>query len=56
MFSGLVAAALMVAVGKLLPPFGRWLPVRLALAFYYLNLFAAQALFAFARKRGLHLW
>jgi len=56
MFSGLVAAALMVAAGKLLPPFGRWLPVRLALAFYYLNLFAAQALFAFARKRGLHLW
>ena len=34
----------------------RWLPVRLAVVFGYLNLFAAQALIAFARNRRMHLW
>lgn len=45
-----------VAFGRLLPAVGRWLPVRLATAFFYLNLFAAQALIAFVRNRRLHLW
>jgi hypothetical protein len=30
--------------------------VRLVVAFWYLHLFAAQALIAFARNRRLHLW
>jgi cellulose synthase/poly-beta-1,6-N-acetylglucosamine synthase-like glycosyltransferase len=46
----------LVVLGRLLPAVGRWLPVRLAMAFFYLNLFAAQALVAFARNRRLHLW
>ncbi len=48
--------ALLVVLGRLVPVLGRWLPVRLAVAFFYMNLFAAQALLAFARHRGLHLW
>ncbi|HTM27757.1 MAG TPA: glycosyltransferase family 2 protein [Rhodanobacter sp.] len=52
----LFAGAALVLVGLLLPMAGRWPPVRLAVAFYYLNLFAAQALIAFTRNRGLHLW
>ncbi|TCV97620.1 cellulose synthase/poly-beta-1,6-N-acetylglucosamine synthase-like glycosyltransferase [Luteibacter rhizovicinus] len=56
MFFGIVCAAGLVLAGRLRPRLARWLPVRLAVAFYYLNLFAAQALLAFARNRGLHLW
>jgi cellulose synthase/poly-beta-1,6-N-acetylglucosamine synthase-like glycosyltransferase len=52
----LLAGMVLVVVERLLPVAGRWLPVRLAVAFYYLNLFAAQALIAFTRNRGLHLW
>lgn len=52
----MLAGASLVVVGRLLPRLSRWLPVRLAVAFYYLNLFAAQALIAFTRNRGLHLW
>jgi cellulose synthase/poly-beta-1,6-N-acetylglucosamine synthase-like glycosyltransferase len=52
----LLLGAALVAAGRVLPLAARWLPVRLAVAFYYLNLFAAQALIAFARNRGLHLW
>ena len=52
----IVAAALLVLAGWLLPPVGRLAPVRMALAFFYLNLFAAQALLAFSRQRRLHLW
>jgi cellulose synthase/poly-beta-1,6-N-acetylglucosamine synthase-like glycosyltransferase len=52
----LLAGAALVVLGRWLPVAGRWLPVRLAVAFYYLNLFAAQALIAFTRNRGLHLW
>jgi cellulose synthase/poly-beta-1,6-N-acetylglucosamine synthase-like glycosyltransferase len=51
----LVGAGLAVA-GWLQPALGRRLPVRLLLAFFYLNLFAAQALLAFTRNRRLHLW
>ena len=56
MFLLLLSGALLVVAGRLLPRLSRWLPVRLAVAFYYLNLFAAQALIAFTRNRGLHLW
>lgn len=48
--------ALLVAAGRVVPVLGRWLPVRLAVAFFYMNLFAAQALLTFARHRRLHLW
>ncbi|MGY3038761.1 cellulose synthase/poly-beta-1,6-N-acetylglucosamine synthase-like glycosyltransferase [Rhodanobacter sp. TND4EL1] len=53
---GLLIGAALVVVDRVLPAAGRWLPIRLAVAFYYLNLFAAQALIAFTRNRGLHLW
>ena len=56
LFLLLLSGALLVVAGRLLPRLSRWLPVRLAVAFYYLNLFAAQALIAFTRNRGLHLW
>lgn len=46
----------LVAVDRRLPLAGRWWPVRLAVAFCYLNLFAAQGLVAFVRNRRLHLW
>ncbi|WP_114238538.1 glycosyltransferase family 2 protein [Dyella sp. C9] len=52
----LLLASLLVVVGRLQPAPVRWLPVRLAVAFFYLNLFAAQAVVTFARNRGLHLW
>lgn len=52
----MLAGAALIMVERWLPSAGRWLPVRLAVAFYYLNLFAAQALIAFTRNRGLHLW
>lgn len=55
-FGGLVGGLLLVAVARLQPPLGRLLPLRIAVAFFYLNLFAAQALVAFARNRRLHLW
>lgn len=53
---GLLAALAAVVAGRLLPALGGRLPVRLLTAFCYLNLFAAQALLAFARNRRLHLW
>lgn len=55
-FGGLVAGFLLVGLARLQPPLGRLLPLRIAVAFFYLNLFAAQALLAFARNRRLHLW
>ncbi|MEW9573376.1 glycosyltransferase family 2 protein [Rhodanobacter sp. Si-c] len=53
---GLAAGLAAVVAGRLLPALGGRLPVRLLTAFCYLNLFAAQALLAFARNRRLHLW
>lgn len=52
----LLIGASLVVIGRLQPAPVRWLPVRLAVAFFYLNLFAAQAVVSFARNRGLHLW
>ena len=54
--TGVLAGALLLLVARLLPALGRWPPVRLLLAFCYLNLFAAQGLLAFTRNRRLHLW
>jgi len=52
----LLAGVLLAVIGRLQPAIGRWLPARLAVAFFYMNLFAAQALIAFIGKRRLHLW
>lgn len=52
----LAAGLAAVVVGRLRPALGSRLPIRLLTAFCYLNLFAAQALLAFARNRRLHLW
>jgi hypothetical protein len=46
----------LAAIGNVQPVLARWLPIRLALAFYYLNLFSAQALVAYARNRGTGPW
>jgi cellulose synthase/poly-beta-1,6-N-acetylglucosamine synthase-like glycosyltransferase len=55
-FGALIGGLLLVGLARLQPPLGRLLPLRIAVAFFYLNLFAAQALVAFARNRRLHLW
>lgn len=55
-FIGVAVAMAMVGMARLRPALGRWFPLRVAVAFFYLNLFAAQALLAFARNRRLHLW
>jgi cellulose synthase/poly-beta-1,6-N-acetylglucosamine synthase-like glycosyltransferase len=52
----LAVGVALVVVGKLLPALGRLAPIRLLGAFFYLNLFSAQALVAFVRNRRLHLW
>lgn len=54
--AGLLAGAAMVAAARLRPAIGRWLPVRLSVAFFSMNTYAAMALLAFARNRRLHLW
>lgn len=53
---GLAAALLLVIAGQIWPRCARWLPVRLLSAFLWMNLFAAQALWVFLRRRRLHLW
>lgn len=50
-----LALAVLVAAGRW-PALAHWLPVRVLAAFAHMNLFAAQALFAFLRNRRLHLW
>lgn len=55
-FCGLSAGAMLVWLTRVRPGLGTWLPARIVVAFFYLNLFAAQALLAFARNRRLHLW
>ncbi len=55
-FALLVTLLALVAAGSVQPLFSRWLPVRLALTFYYLNLFSAQALVTYARKQGTPPW
>lgn len=54
--TGLAAALLLVIAGRIWPRCARWLPVRLLNAFLWMNLFAAQALWVYLRRRRLHLW
>ncbi|WP_232821022.1 glycosyltransferase family 2 protein [Dyella sp. C11] len=58
---GAVLVVLLLCIGvvpmeRAQPNAGRWLPVRLMVAFFYLNLYAVQASIAYARSRGEHLW
>ncbi len=52
----LLVGVAMVLASRLLPVLGRWLPVRLSVAFFYMNGYAAMALLTFVRNRRLHLW
>jgi hypothetical protein len=52
----LVLCMALVPMERAQPHAGRWLPVRLMVAFFYLNLYAVQASIAYARSRGEHLW
>lgn len=54
--AALLLSMALVPMERLRPHAGRWLPVRLMVAFFYLNLYAAQASIAFARTRGEHPW
>ncbi|HEU4669270.1 MAG TPA: glycosyltransferase family 2 protein [Dyella sp.] len=54
--AALLAGVAMVLAARLAPAVGRWLPVRLSVAFFYMNAYAAMALLTFARNRRLHLW
>lgn len=51
-----IAGMCLVLLGRINAAWANWLPIRLATAFWYLNIFAAEALVAFARNRRLHLW
>ncbi|MEN1939572.1 glycosyltransferase family 2 protein [Luteimonas sp. MJ174] len=50
------AGLALVALAPRMPMLAAMRPVRMLVAFVHMNLFAAQAPFAFARGRGLHLW
>lgn len=52
----LLGLPVLTLAGRLLPAVANWLPLRLATAFCYLNLYSAQALWVFLRQRRLHLW
>jgi len=52
----MLAGIALMPLSRCWPALGRGMPWRLVVAFGYLNLFAAQALVAFARNRRLHLW
>ena len=53
---GYVVALALLLCARAVPMLARSLPVRILIAFCHLNVFAAQALFVFARNRRLHLW
>ncbi|MHA6203851.1 glycosyltransferase family 2 protein [Dyella soli] len=55
-FACLLVGAGLVAAGRMQPLLARWLPVRLALTFFYLNVLSAQALLAYARNRESDPW
>jgi hypothetical protein len=54
--AALLAGVALVLAARLRPAVGGWLPVRLSVAFFSMNTYAAMALLAFARNRRLHLW
>ncbi|MHC9084472.1 glycosyltransferase family 2 protein [Luteimonas sp. RIT-PG2_3] len=51
-----IAAVLLVLVATSVPAVAALKPVRLLLAFWHMNLYAARALLAYLRNPGLHLW
>lgn len=53
---GLAVALLLVLAGRVWSRCARWLPVRMLSAFMWMNLFAAQSLWVYLRRRRLHLW
>ncbi len=54
--TGAVLFAVLFVLGQRAPAMMRASPMRLVMAFGYLNLFAAQALIAYVRNPRLHLW
>lgn len=56
LFVGQLAGYALVAAGRILPAAMAIAPVRLASAFFSLNLSAAQALIDYLRNRNGHLW
>jgi cellulose synthase/poly-beta-1,6-N-acetylglucosamine synthase-like glycosyltransferase len=55
-FGALVLGFALFLAGACMPSLVHGTPMRLIMAFGFLNLFAAQALVAFMRNRKLHLW
>ncbi|WP_202840259.1 glycosyltransferase family 2 protein [Luteimonas saliphila] len=54
--AGLAVFVALLALARVAPAMARLLPVRLVTAFAHMNLYAAQALFAWVGNRRLHLW
>lgn len=54
--AGIVALVSLATLPRVVPPLARLLPVRIATAFAYMNLYAARALFTWMGNRRLHLW
>jgi len=54
--AGAVLFVALFVLGRRKPELARAAPLRLVMAFGYLNLFAAQALIAYVRNPRLHLW
>lgn len=54
--AGLALVIVLVALARVVPSMARLLPMRLASAFAYMNLYAAQAFFTWIGNRRLHLW
>jgi len=54
--AGLASLVVLACAGRLGSGVARLFPVRVAGAFVHMNLYAAQALFAWLGRRGLHLW
>ncbi len=54
--AGLASLVLLALAGRLGGGAARLFPVRIATAFVHMNLYAAQALFAWLGRRRLHLW
>jgi cellulose synthase/poly-beta-1,6-N-acetylglucosamine synthase-like glycosyltransferase len=52
----MIAAIVAMIAARQSPRVAESAPVRLLLAFVHMNLYAAQALFAYVRNRRLHLW
>lgn len=51
-----IASAVLVALAAWFPSFARVRAIRMLTAFLHMNVYAAQATIAFARRPSLHLW